>query len=77
MRWLDELEDALWVYVRNAPIKAMSANSDQGDFLFIVMLQKLIRFAGCSCQAVETGGYSAIPGEQLTEYGFPVDRISR
>src|SRR6266550_7364119 len=36
---LDELEDALWVCVRNAPTKATNVNSDQTTFLFIVMLQ--------------------------------------
>ena len=36
---LDELEDALWVYFRDAPTKTTSVNSDQATFLFIVMLQ--------------------------------------
>jgi hypothetical protein len=38
-RLLAELEDALWLYVRNAATKTTSISSDQADFLFIVLLQ--------------------------------------
>jgi nicotinic acid phosphoribosyltransferase len=37
--WLDELEDALRVYFRDAPTKTASVNSDQATFLFIIMLR--------------------------------------
>jgi hypothetical protein len=37
--WLNELEDALWVYVREAPTKTASINDERASFLFIVMLQ--------------------------------------
>src|SRR4051794_21484732 len=36
---LDELEDALLVYFRDAPTKTPSVNNAQTTFLFIVMLQ--------------------------------------
>ena len=36
---LDGLEDAFWVYFKNAPVKTASVNSDQAIFLFNVMLQ--------------------------------------
>src|SRR5215468_8681947 len=36
---LDGLEDALRVWVRNAPARRMSANCNQGVFLLIFMLQ--------------------------------------
>src|SRR5437588_13005246 len=37
--WLDELDDALGVYFRDAPTTTTSVNSSQGICLFIVMLQ--------------------------------------
>jgi hypothetical protein len=36
---LIELEDPLWMYVRNAPAKTVSVDSDHATFLFIVVLQ--------------------------------------
>ncbi len=67
MRWLDEFEAALCVYIRDAPTKATSVNSGQATFLFIVLLQpngfqllflgslNLMGFSCCSWEASETG----------------------
>src|ERR1044072_1648032 len=62
-RRLDELEDALCVYVRAAPTSRASVNSDKGPFLFIVILRpKLepVEFA----DHIEACGHPALGGER-------------
>src|SRR5687767_11772061 len=46
----DELEDALRVLCRVAPVKNPSVRSAQTTFLFIIMLRPYWLFACCSCR---------------------------
>ncbi|PYS74702.1 MAG: hypothetical protein DMF69_01080 [Acidobacteria bacterium] len=67
--WLDELEDALGVNIRDAPTKTTRANSDQACFLFIDNLQPDKLGANVSTRSKPIA-HSAIAGERLDLVGI-------
>ena len=75
LRLLEELEDALWVDVRNAPTKATSVISEQATILFIV-ISNLIRFGQWFSSTDGTGDHSAMLTKSSLSVVHTLDGIS-